>query len=298
MKRLVLLFLLISSMNSSFGQTQDFDLEGHRGARGLLPENSIPAFKKALELGVKTLEMDVVITADGKVVVSHDPYFSSEICLNELGRNIPKEEERSLNIYKMDYEDVKLFDCGSIGNKQFPEQKPMEVYKPLLTQVIDSCEQYAERLGREKPQYNIELKSDEKLYGKYQPYPDDFVRKVFNALFGRLHKDRVIIQSFDVNILNSWREHYYGYRLAFLVGDSKSWKKNIERLGFTPQIYSPNYNLLSNHRVKKLHEEGMQVVPWTVNEIKDMEKMMKWEVDGLITDYPNRFVEHFGYKTP
>ena len=116
------------------------DIQGHRGARGLMPENTVPSFIHALTLGVTTLELDVVVSRDSQVVVSHEPFLSSTICLSPDGKAIPVEEEKRYNLYQMDYDDIRRADCGSKGNPRFPEQRKMAVAKPLLTEVIDSVE--------------------------------------------------------------------------------------------------------------------------------------------------------------
>ena len=115
-----------------------FDVQGHRGARGLLPENSIPGFKRALELGVTTLEMDVVIAADSTVVVSHEPWMSQVICRRPDGS--PVEAADEFNLHRMTYEEIRLFDCGSRGHPLFPRQTKMPVTKPRLSDVIDAAE--------------------------------------------------------------------------------------------------------------------------------------------------------------
>src|SRR6185436_12863608 len=113
-----------------------FDKQGHRGCRGLFPENTIPAMKNALDLGVTTLEMDAVITKDKQVVLSHEPWFGEEITTKPDGTYMGNREERKFNIYWMTYEDVKTFDVGMKPHPRFPRQKKMKVVKPLLTDVI------------------------------------------------------------------------------------------------------------------------------------------------------------------
>jgi glycerophosphoryl diester phosphodiesterase len=100
-----------------------FDIQGHRGARGLRPENSIPAFIMALDSGVTTIELDIAVTKDKQIVVSHEPWMSAIICLDSAGSPITEKEEKKFNIYQMTYEQVQLFDCGSIGNSKFPHQE-------------------------------------------------------------------------------------------------------------------------------------------------------------------------------
>ena len=290
---LIFLILLITSLNS---HSQTFDIQGHRGCRGLLPENSIQGFIKAIDLGVTTLEMDVVISADGKVVVSHDPYMSSKICVNELGKSISKKEEKDINIFLMDYEDVLLFDCGNIGNPGFPEQEIVSVYKPLLSEVIEECENHVKQNDLIPVSYNIELKSKSSGDHIFHPDPMLFSKLVFLELEEKLPKERITIQSFDMRILQMWKLKYTGYSLALLVEGSKSPKKCLEELGFDPDIFSPYYKMLNSNLVDELHQKSIKVIPWTVNNKSDMQKMVKMGVDGLITDYPNRYFELYPPK--
>ena len=123
MKKTLLCFLLLFTVQI-FAQTERVvEIEGHRGARGLAPENTIPSFLKALEYNVETLELDVVVNADGKLVVSHEPWFSHLISLDKNGKPIPEEKEKEHAIYKLKYSEIKLYDVGSIGNKNFPGTK-------------------------------------------------------------------------------------------------------------------------------------------------------------------------------
>jgi len=272
---------------------QDFDIQGHRGCRGLMPENSLPGFLKAIDIGVTTIELDVVVSADGKVVVSHDHYFSSKFCLNELGMPISSKKEKDISIYWMDYEDVVMFDCGSIGNPDFPEQQKMKVEKPLLCDVIKRCEAYAAEAGKEAVKYNIELKSSRSGDNSRHPEPELFTRLVYEGIKDLVPKERVIIQSFDPRILQFWKMKYEGYQLSYLLSGVKSPDKVIEILGFTPEIFSPYYKTLSKKAVEEWHDLSVSVIPWTVNDPSDMKKMISMGVDGLITDYPNRYFESF-----
>src|SRR4029077_9698263 len=140
------------------GDSGVFDKQGHRGCRGLMPENTIPAMIKALNLGVTTLEMDVVITKDKKVVLSHDQWFAEEITTKPDGSYMGPREERKFNIYWMTYEDVKTFDVGMKPHPRFPQQQKFKAVKPLLADLIDSVQQYMSTSKRPFPYYNIETK--------------------------------------------------------------------------------------------------------------------------------------------
>ena len=279
-----------------------FDVQGHRGARGLKPENTIPAFLTALDYGVTTLELDVVITKDKKVLVSHEPWMFSGICLTPDGNTISEKDEKRYNIYELTYEEVKKFDCGSIGNARFPEQEKMKISKPLLSDVIVAAETHIKSYTRYEVDYNIEIKSEKELYGKFQPHPEEFSDLVFNLIDQYLPLDRVVIQSFDFKVLQYFHEKYPQVRLAALVENEKSAEANLKELGFIPSIYIPYFKLLDNNTVKELKTKvvssdekkprKMRVIPWTVNEEKDMLALKGMGVDGFITDYPNRAAKY------
>lgn len=270
-----------------------FDVQGHRGSRGLKPENTIPAFLTALDLGVTTLELDVVISKDRQVVVSHEPYFNSAFSIKPDGSAVSKKEEKSLNLYQMNYADIKQYDTGSSGNPAFPEQEKLKAYKPLLSEVIDRAEAYRKAKNLPAFSYNIELKSDPSEYDKSQPKPEPFSDLIVAILKDHVTSDRITIQSFDFAILKHWKQQinagmYPNVRLAALVENMRSVEKNIEALGFTPDVYSPYFRLLTQDKIARLHRQGVRVIPWTVNQRDDMERLKKWGVDGLITDYPDR----------
>src|SRR5688572_20930239 len=167
---ILLLFLLMSS--ATFAQSiylPKFDVQGHRGARGLKPENTIPGFITALDSGVTTLEMDVVITADNQVVLSHEPWISSSFCFDSTGRVISEKDEKKFNIYKMTYDQVAKFDCGSKGDPKFPQQTRERQSKPLLSDVIAAVEDHIRSFTRYEVDYNIEIKTTPEGDNKEHP---------------------------------------------------------------------------------------------------------------------------------
>lgn len=276
---------------SAYGYSQyipKFDVQGHRGARGLLPENSIPGFLLALDSGVTTLELDVVITKDKKVIVSHEPWMSANICLDSSGNAIQEKDEKKLNIYSLTYDQVKQFDCGLIGNKDFPWQKKMSTTKPLLSDVIAAVEYHIKSYASYEVDYNIEIKSAPSSDKKFHPPIEEFSDLVYKLLDEYIPLERVVIQSFDFRVLKYWHKRYPQIRLSALVQNTKSIESNLSDLGFKPHVYSPHFKLLSRDKVQYLRSQRIRVIPWTVNEVSDMLSLKGMGVDGFITDYPDR----------
>lgn len=267
-------------------QAQDFDLQGHRGARGLMPENTIPAFLKALDIGVTTLELDVVITKDRLVLVSHEPYISETICEGPKGKSL-EGASKTHNIYQMTYDQIKTYDCGTLLNPRFPEQEKMSVPKPLLSEVFKAVEQYIKNNNGYEVDYNIELKCSPEGDGKYHPTPEVFSDLVHELIGQYIPYERLVIQSFDFRVLQYWHQKYPEVRLAALVENKQGIDANLKSLGFKPTIYSPYFKLLSKKKIKSLQQQGIKVIPWTINKEKQMERYIQWGVDGLITDYPD-----------
>lgn len=268
-----------------------FDTQGHRGCRGLMPENTIPAMKTALDLGVTTLEMDVVFTKDKKAILSHEPFFNHEISTKPNGEPVTEAGEKLLNIYKMDYAEVRKYDVGLKPHPRFPQQKKLAVYKPLLTEMLDSVKQYANESNRELPYFNIETKSDPASDNIYHPEPEEFVDLLMAVIREKQVEERVIIQSFDFRTLRYLHEKYPMIKTAMLIEDfdERGIKDQLRSLGFTPTIYSPEHKLVSPELVKKCHEQNIKIIPWTVNDKARINQLKAMNVDGIISDYPNLF---------
>ena len=286
---LISAFIFFMSCNNN-KSTHSFDLEGHRGCRGIMPENTIPAMIKAIDLNVNTLEMDVVMTADKKVVVSHEPYFNHEITTPPAGDTITAANEWNYNIYYMTYDSVKLYDVGMKPYPRFSEQKKMHVVKPLLADLIDSVESYCAKTNHPKVDYNNEIKSLDSSDNIYHPAPAEYADLLMHIINAKRIADRVIIQSFDPRSLKVVREKYPGMILSFLIdaGDTTSLKGFKKLLGFKPEIISPDYSLLNRNIIDSMHQQNIRVIPWTVDDIEAARKLYSWGVDGIITDYPDR----------
>jgi glycerophosphoryl diester phosphodiesterase len=287
-KYIVLLFVLVSVTCSAQIYMPRFEVQGHRGARGLKPENTIPAFITALDSGVMTLEMDVVITKDKQVILSHEPFMSASICLDTAGRPISEKDEKKYNIYEMTYAEVSKYDCGSRGNEKFLQQEKIALSKPLLRDVIVAVEDHIKSSTLYEVDYNIEIKSSPDGDKKFHPSVEEYSDLVYRVVNDYLPLERVVIQSFDFRVLRYWKKKYPHIRLAALVENIKSIESNLADLGFNPSIYSPYYKLLSKDKVTQLHKRKIRVIPWTVNDEKEMLALKGMGVDGFITDYPDR----------
>lgn len=294
--RFILLLIFMScvqgkSITNPPAEVEDFDKQGHRGCRGLLPENTVPAMLHALQLGVTTLEMDVVITNDKKVVLSHEPFFNHDISTKPDGSIVLPTEEKGLNIYKMNYEEVKQFDVGLKPHPRFPQQQKMAAYKPLLSDLLDSVQQYMTRAKRPLPFFNIETKCLPATDNLYHPEPAEFVELLMAVIKEKEIEDRVIIQSFDFRTLQYLHQKYPHIKTAMLIEDfdKRGIEKQIAALGFQPAIYSPHFSLVNEKLLAYCHQRTIKVIPWTVNKKEEIERLKKMGVDGIITDYPNLF---------
>ncbi len=283
MRRLV---LIISLLCFSCMPKKEIDIQGHRGCRGLMPENSMPAFQKAIDLGVNTLELDVVISKDHKIVVSHEPFLNHEITLDVYGDEIPEAEEKTYNLYKMPYDSIKKYNCGSKYHPRFPNQKKLEVYKPLLSEVIAMAEESSDKTI----QYNIEIKSLPEYDGIYTPQVIDFVSLVLELIISEGVLERTTLQSFDIRALEEIHNQNTSVEIALLVDENEAITTKLSQLSFKPQIISPYFELLNAETVKNYKSSSFKVIPWTVNSETDISKMITFGVDGIISDYPDKVI--------
>ncbi len=242
-------------------------------------------------MGVNTLEMDVVVTKDSQLVISHDPYMSDVICNTPEGKPVTAANKENYAIYHLTYAEVKKFDCGSRGNPDFPGQHKMPTYKPLLKDVIDSVENYIAANHLPHVQYNIETKSTVAGDGKLHPVPAVFSKMLYDLLKNRNMLPYSIIQSFDVRTLQEIHKIDGKTATALLIADPQSFDKNLKQLGFTPSIYSPNTILVNKKLIEKCHKKKVKIIPWTINDEKKMLEFKDMGVDGLITDYPDKAIK-------
>ncbi|HEU4469932.1 MAG TPA: glycerophosphodiester phosphodiesterase family protein, partial [Flavisolibacter sp.] len=243
----LLLGCSLQKQNTAHMQKASFDKQGHRGCRGLMPENTLPAMKKAIDLGVTTLELDVVISRDKKPVVSHEVYFHQHITTTPAGLHLTKEEAEKHLLYGMDYDSIRLYDVGLKPHPGFPRQEKIAVSKPLLADLIAGCETYAAEKGRVVA-YNIEIKSAPENDGRKHPGIEEFADLVMTVIKEKGISSRTTIQSFDIRALQVVHHKYPGIATALLVEDTdkRPPEQQLAALGFVPSIYSPHYSLVDS----------------------------------------------------
>jgi glycerophosphoryl diester phosphodiesterase len=268
-----------------------FDTEAHRGGRGLMPENTIPAMLNGLALGVTTLEMDAVITKDKQVILSHEPFFNHDITTKPGGGFIEENEEKKYNVYTMSFAETQQYDVGLKPHPRFPRQQKIKASKPLLSQVIDSAEAFVVAARRPPPFYNIETKTQVLTDNQFHPAPEEFVSLLMKVIESKKVSDRVIIQSFDPRTLQIVHRDYPNIKTALLIEgfDKRSLDEQLKQLGFIPTIYSPAYALVNEALLKACHQKNIKVIAWTVNTKDEILGLEKMGVDGIISDYPDLF---------
>lgn len=287
-------------------QAAAFDLQGHRGARGLAPENTLPAFAHALTIGVTTLELDAGLTEDGVVVVCHDRRLNPDIARGTDGRWLVGRTRtiRELTFHELGRYDVGRTRPGSDYSRRFPSQRRMDgVRIPKLEDVFA----LARKAHNDEVRFNIETKLSP-LAPDETAGPDEFARAVITVVRASHVERRTTIQSFDWRTLALVQREAPEIATAYLTSDAENvrdagaaaspWTNGIRLAdhGSVPRmvkaaggrIWSPNYGDLTEALVKEAKGLGLGVLPWTVNDPPDMERLIDWGVDGIITDYPDR----------
>ncbi len=275
-------------MNQPTKAMRQIDVQGHRGCRGLFPENTIPGFLHALDLGVHTLEMDVVTSGDDHVIVSHEPYFHHDISLDPEGNEISAANEQAHNIFLMTVEEIQQYDVGSKSHPDYPQQAKLRVHKPTLREVFFAVEEYLVDNNMPPVQYSIEIKRKPETDSKMHAAVTHFVDLVHQVIEDSDLIDRCLIQSFDIETLQILNEKYPYVRLVYLIDNQETLDDNMKVLGLTPEVYSPEFVLLDVELVNQVHKSGMKIVPWTVNDPEDIKTCLELDIDGIISDYPNR----------
>ncbi|MDZ7880909.1 MAG: glycerophosphodiester phosphodiesterase family protein [Saprospiraceae bacterium] len=264
--------------------TNNFTTQGHRGARGYLPENTIQSCCRAIELGADGLEVDVCVSADKQIIVSHEPFMSRLICSFPDGK--PVNTEGGLLLKNMTAREIQQFDCGSRGNARFSTQQPVKCFKPTLYELVSGVHTFCELRKLPQPFWNIEVKSHPKWYGRLVPKPSIFCTLLKHPL-SILPKNGFYVSSFDPFFLRVLRREMPKIPLAFLTEHRETFSDSCKRLGFSPTIYSPFYKNITTSMVENVHKRGVKLMTWTVNDAATMRRLKNMGVDGIITDFPD-----------
>lgn len=254
-------------------------VHGHRGCGGDMPANTIPAFIRAAASGCPWLELDVVITGDGQVVVSHEPWMDHRDCTDPDGKALTAEEGQALNLYAMGLAEIQRYRVIARGNGP-------SAPKPTLAEVVHAVDAWAVAHGTPAPGFNIEVKSEPPWYGTHQPLPAEFVELVVQQVLLLGIGGRCLVQSFDPAILRATRQLAPELPLALLVENGAGLAENLGMLDFKPDYYGPSFELIDAALVAQLRQRGIGVLAWTVNREADMQRMLDLGVEGLITDEP------------
>lgn len=250
-------------------------VHGHRGARAVLPENTIPAFEHAIEVGADFLELDLAVTRDNVLVVSHDPVLPKSLCTGGKGTRVIRE---------MSFEELRAWDCGALKNPDFPEQKPVPGTRvPSLDEVLALS-------SRGSFGFNLETKISP-LHPNYTPSPEEFARLVLAAVRRHGLEKRALLQSFDFRTLHAMKRLAPEFPLAALYGAGwKDFPTIAEEAG--ARTVSPQFTLVTPEKVAQAHAAGLQVVPWTANRPEEWDKLVAAGVDAIITDHPAALIAY------
>lgn len=243
-------------------------VHGHRGARAVFPENTLPAFLHAIEAGADVLELDLAVTRDDVLVVCHDPVLSRR-CLGPGGSRVI----RSLTL-----RELRRWDCGSIPHPRFPRQQPVPGAP------VSTLDEIFELASRGRFLFNVETKIFRRR-PRYTPSPDRYAELLLERIRAHRLERRVIVQSFDFRTLRAMKRLAPGIRLAALCQVGLRSFRMIARRALA-DIVSPDLRLLTRRRVAAAHRAGLQVVPWTANTPRQWDRLIRAGVDGIITDDP------------
>jgi len=248
-------------------------VHGHRGARARLPENTLPAFEYAIAAGVDALEMDMAVTKDNVIVISHDPVLHPPVCAGP---------RLSAVIHELTLAEVREWDCGAVRNPLFPLQKPVPGTRiPTLDEVF--------RLANKGSfDFNIETKSFPDK-PEYTPAPEEFVKLVLAKIREYGLEKRVILQSFDFRTLLAMKRLAPAIRLSALIEKDQREFTEVAKLA-QAQIVSPEYSLVTREKVQAAHKAGVQIVPWTANTPQAWQKLADAGVDAIISDDPAELI--------
>lgn len=289
MKTLLMLACLASTIQINVATAASaIDVQGHRGARSVLPENTLAGFDYALAIGVDTLELDLGVSRDNVVVVIHDQFINADICQYKDGRAITED----LLVRSLDLKQIKEFDCGTKPNLRFMAQSPRPGSEiPTLAEVFELVAE-SKHPKAASVRFNIETKSNPALPNA-QPAPTEFARLVIEQIDRFDLRSRAIIQSFDPRTLLAAHAQAADIPRAILLRNKPAdWLAVASK--YKSQIVSPYFEEINKDDVKRMRAAGIQVIPWTANAEPEWRSLIEMGVDGIITDDPLPLLKMLG----
>jgi len=276
----ILVFFLFPLLASA-----KIEVQGHRGARAVLPENTLAAMDYALAIGVDTLELDLAVTKDNILVLSHDPVLNKTLCRGPKGKKLTKD----IVIYNLTSKELQSYNCAGIKNPRFPKQVADKSQKiPSLREVFDLVK-YSKHKAAKKVKFNVETKIVPNL-PEISPKPKAFAQLIVELAKEYKWQSRVIIQSFDYRSLKAAKKIAPHIKVAALTGEIYP-VELVKMLQAIPaDIWSPNLKWLNKTMVKKVQNAGMKVIPWTANTKEEWHALIDKGVDGIITDDPKELM--------
>ncbi len=262
----MIIFVAMAALAQNPGR---IEVHGHRGARAVCPENTLPAFEYAIAAGVDALELDMAVTKDNVIVVSHDPLLHPPVCSGPQPEAV---------IHQLTLAQVREWDCGKIQNPSFPRQQAIPgTHMPTLDEVFELA-------PKGSFLFNIETKSFPD-HPEFTPSPEEFVRLVLETIKRHRLESRVILQSFDFRTLHAMKKIAPEIqRSALYEGEPKDFKAIAKEAG--AEIVSPHFHLVTSGQVRAAHAAGLKILPWTPDTPEDWDRLIQAGVDGIITDDP------------
>lgn len=267
-----------------FSQAETVKIFGHRGCRGLYPENSLEAFDHAINLGVDGIEWDVVVSGNKELIISHEPYLDGAYCLGQNDNELSGSAGKKINFYQLDTREIQQFDCGSKFYAKFPEQKKIKTFKPTVKEAFN-------QLNLKNVTILFEIKSESADYNIYQPSPEEFAAIIKDEIKDFKYKENVIFMSFDPVLLEELHKTLPDHKYVYLTYKPfTSVNKFLKQLSFVPDALGMYHPTIKKKDVRLLHAKNISVYAWTVNKTSQSEKLVRYGVDGIITDYPDRVI--------
>lgn len=270
---IVILFFSACTMNEecSFDSEQT-EVNGHRGLRGHFPENSIYGFEKTVEKGLYRLELDIILTADSQWVIYHDPSINPELC--SVGEPIP--------IFDITYDSLSRIGCGTLASARFPEQEKRTHGIPRL---LDYFQRFQDHPAADSLTHIIEIKSPKTYPTSDKPDSDTMVELFLELVRGQGMDEQVVLQSFDPEVLNAFRLVEKDIPILYLIEEMESIDQALSLLTASPEYVGMYHPLYDESVVSKLHQQGIEAVAWTVNDWPTIERLSCLGVDHVMSDY-------------